>query len=207
MRRATKKVLTRSVAHFLDCTERGLQGAVIVDVEVIRNGRERAGLVENNFAVAGKAVERISPPKAFGDRRLAGAEDRPSCRPCPRRAPTGLHICPRSSPGPAWELVRRPVWAGGGRRRRGRHADILGRSCSQCQSRSPCLLPAPLCRTCCRFCPRISPSIHLPFTSTCTRSWRSYCPAAWSSAVSFPSRRTSVGHCFETSIPFGDWTT
>lgn len=93
---AALAIATLSVAHLLDCSEGRLQRSVVVDVEVVGKGCERAGLVKNDLAVAGEAIKWHLTAQSFGNRCLAGSEKRPSYLPCLRRAPTGLHTCRRS---------------------------------------------------------------------------------------------------------------
>src|ERR1700693_6478509 len=66
---------TLSVAHLLDCSEGRLQRSVVVDVEVVGKGRKRSGLVKNDLAVAGEAIERHLTAQSFGNRCLAGTEN------------------------------------------------------------------------------------------------------------------------------------
>src|SRR5271170_6941570 len=117
----TLRVAALSVAHLLDCSEGRLQRSVVVDVEVVGKGCERSGLVKNNLATAGEAIERHLTAQSFGNRRLAGTENDLHAFHARDVLPPAFILAGAARESRLGSLPGRPL-RGRRRRRRGRHA-------------------------------------------------------------------------------------
>ena len=189
-----------SVAHLLDCSQRRLDRSVVVDVEAEGEGRRRAGLVQRNVPAAKSNIRTPRERPVLRSRSPCRTGTQPSCRPCPRRVPTGLHTCPHNWRVQPWELVRRAE------PREGAEQSKRAGSPHRFQ----------------RSGPHQSPRFFLPATGPyngCSSGPRSRLPSSGRSPalahargdptarprgrlrLAFPGRRTSMGQLLETSIP------